>query len=320
VPPAAPSRPGAAPPAAAPRGVSTDTKPYRTPGARGRLPRTSDAGAPPAKAGRGPVFWVGMGCGGCLLVVLLVVGGGAAFFYYSTSGPVDAVRAEVQQLHAGQLDAAHARLSAAYGQEVTREALAAFVARHPSLKENADSTFLNRSLSNDTATLSGYLTAASGAREVASFALVKEGGEWRIARMEVAADHPEAVAAASPTGLRFDQVDVRKSLTADGNVEVRFSINVAGFDVRPEGSQYAMDLTLDVETTGPTGERVEALTRDGVLRVQRPTSLARGAVAPIETALTLDREMPPGGYAVTLRIHDGVGGGQAVHRATVTIP
>jgi hypothetical protein len=90
--------------------------------------------------------------------------------------------------------------------------------------------------------------------------------------------------------------------------------------VRPQGDQFLMDLSLDVETLDPAGQRVEALSRAGVLKVQRPTSLGKGAVAPIETALTLDSSMPQGDYTIVLRIHDDFSGTQAEHRATVAMP
>lgn len=260
-----------------------------------------------------------MGCGGCLVAVLLLLGALGGAFYFMSKGPVDAVRAQLQQIRAGQHDAAYDRLAPRYREQVTPEAFAAFVARHPGLKDNADSTFLNRSVSGPSASLSGYLTAADGAREVASFELVRDRGEWKIARMEVGSDRPEALAAGGPRGLRIESVEAQKR--AVGNtIEVAIGMNVTGFDVRPEQGQYAIDLAVDVETTGPAGERIEALSRDEVQRFRRTTSMETGAVAPITTTLTVDRSLPEGAYVVRLRVRDLVGGGQAAHQVTFALP
>ena len=55
-----------------------------------------------------------------------------------------------------------------------------FVARHPGLKENSDSTFSSRNIQNNKGHLEGYLMAASGAKETVTYELTKEGGDWKI--------------------------------------------------------------------------------------------------------------------------------------------
>jgi hypothetical protein len=334
-PPRAPS-PGAAPPLPRPAGpppapavaggarVSPDTRPYRGGEApRGpRPPRAVVEDAPPGKQGRGALFWGGVGCGGCLLAVLLLVAAGGSFFYFSAKGPRDAVKAQLEQIRAGQLEAAYARFAPAYRQQVSPEAFAAFVARHPALKSNADSTFMQLEVSGPSASLSGYLATASGEREVATYGLVKDGAEWRITHMEVASDRPEAhtaAAAAAATGVRMDSVEVDKRPIGT-TVEVTISMNVSGFEVRQQGDQYAFDLALDVETVGPDGLLIDALTRADVQRYQRTTSMGNGAVFPLRTALTLDRTLPEGTYVVRLRVRDIFGGGQAQHEVNFTLP
>jgi hypothetical protein len=319
--PVAPRPVVAAPPAApeAPPLGEGRVRPPRGP----RPPRSAVDSAPPPRRGRGAFFWIGLGCGSIVLLGLLLGGGCAAFLYYARKGPVDAARGQLALMRGGQLDQAYDRFSLPYKQRVSPEGLAAFVGRHPSLKENADSTFMSFQVVNDTANLAGYLTAAGGARETVTYELVKEGGEWKVSRLEVQADHPEAAAvttAAPASGLRFDSVEASKSLSGEGNTVVRLAMSVSGFEVRPQGDQFLMDLTLDVETLDPLGQAVPALSREGVLKVQRPTSLGRGAVAPIETTLTLDSTMPPGDYTIVLRIHDDLGGQRAEQRATVTMP
>jgi hypothetical protein len=260
-----------------------------------------------------------MGCGGCLLAVVLVVGGVASFIYYTARGPRDAVKSHLAQLRAGKPDAAYETLSTAYREQVSRDAFTAFVARHPALQQNADSTFMNYSTSGSRATLGGYVTSAKGDRETVTFELVDEGGQWKISGMDVGADHPEAQQVQGPGGLRVESVEVLKQAAGD-TIEVRLTTNVAGFDVRPEGSQFGIDLAVDVETLGPDGVRVDALSRADVQRFRRTTSMEKGAVAPLTVPLILDRSLPEGSYTVRLLVRDRVGGGEALQEARFTLP
>jgi hypothetical protein len=111
----------------------------------------------------------------------------------------------------------------------------------------------------------------------------------------------------------MDPVDVMKSAAGEA-IEVRLGTNVAGFDVRPEGGQFGIDLAVDVETVGPDGVRIDALSRDDVQRFQRTTSMEKGAVAPIMVPLLLDKTLPEGTYTVRLRVRDRVSGGECCRR------
>ena len=144
---------------------------------------------PPAKQGKGPVFWVVMGCGGCLTMLLLffiVIGG---LFYVSMKGPVDTVEAEIASLRSDALDEAYGRLSDEYKKRVSREDFATLVGEHPSLKDNAEASFWPPSGSvhvvNDQAQVSGQLVSRSGVKEQVAFELVKEDGGWKISALRV---------------------------------------------------------------------------------------------------------------------------------------
>jgi hypothetical protein len=84
------------------------------------------------------------------------------------------------------MDAAYAGLSGSYQAQLSREDFETFVGQHPALRENSDSTFFSRSVTGDTAKLSGYLVSASGSKEAVSYELVKEGGTWKIASISFA--------------------------------------------------------------------------------------------------------------------------------------
>ena len=136
----------------------------------------------PPKKGRSPFFWIGLGCCGCLLLVVAdrrrASAGRRSF---ATRGAVDAVRAQIADIKAGHMDAAYQRMSDGYRQSHSAADFAAFVERHPGLKENTDSTFTSpQRHERQGRTSPGYLMAAAGAKETVAYELVKAGGDWKI--------------------------------------------------------------------------------------------------------------------------------------------
>ena len=319
MPPPIPPRAAAPPPPPPPRpGIA----PPPMPGTPGPVPQMAPPPAAP-RQGKGPVFWIATGCGGCLVMVLLFVGLIAGGAFYMTSGATDAVRAQLEEIKSGKLDAAHARFSESYRAEIPAAAFAAFVDRHPSLKDNADSTFTSRNVTNNRGQLKGTLKAGSGVTEEVDYRLVKEGGDWKIEFMEVAGDRPDAgeVAqlAGAAGGVLSLRADVGKTAQPD-QVRVLIRAEAAGFAVRPDGGQFVYDLAEDVATTGPDGQPVQELTRADVERHQGRTSLGQGAVYPFERVLTLDPALTPGTYVVRLTIRDLVGGGTSSREVRFDMP
>jgi hypothetical protein len=132
------------------------------------------AGAPPAKKGRSPIFWVAVGCCGCLLLVALlaaVIGGGA---YMATKGAADAAHSWLGEVRHGQ--SAEAGMTEAYRSRLTPEELLAIT---NAVAGSKDATFLSRSVDNDRATLRGVLTGSGTPRPV-TIKLLKEDGTWKI--------------------------------------------------------------------------------------------------------------------------------------------
>jgi len=279
-----------------------------------------DEVGPPPKEGRGPLLWIALGCGGVLLVVVILVILAIGGVYVFTRAPVQAAEAYVGEIRRGDLAAAHNRMSEGYKVQVSRETLAAFVARHSTLKEQGTVGFSSRTVVNNTADLAGRLVAASGTTEEMSLHLVKEGGVWRVAGLEVAGDRLEGKQASAGSGvMKVELGEVQKR--REGSVfKVAIKINVSGFQVRPEGDRFTIDLAEDVETWDPAGVRIEALSRPDVQRFRGSTSFEQGAVASLSTPLILDRESVSGEYRVRLTVRDLVGGGQASHELTFQLP
>lgn len=210
-PPSAPPRPAAPPPVPV-----TASIPPR--------PRISQPAPPPppARAGRGPLFWTATGCCGCLglVAVLAAVIGGS--LYFMTRGPVDAVRSQLAEIKQGQLDRAYARLSSEARTNMSGEDFARLVSEHPALREHTDALFWfpegSVHVANDRAEVTGVLVSPGGAREEAAFELVKEAGEWRILRIRVGGDDGSVDAAPTPGAgrLEIETTRVEKAAAVDG--------------------------------------------------------------------------------------------------------
>jgi hypothetical protein len=132
------------------------------------------SGAPPAKKGKSPFFWIAIGCCGCLLLVLLlagVIGGGA---YMATKGAADAAHAWLGEIRQGQ--SPEAGMTDAYRSRLSPDELQAVTS---AIAGSKDATFFQRSVDNDRATLSGVLTGGGSTQPIV-VTLVKEGGTWKV--------------------------------------------------------------------------------------------------------------------------------------------
>jgi predicted component of type VI protein secretion system len=174
-PPAAPVSPRAAappvPPSPAPRRPSAPVP---------QMP----AGGPPAKKGRSPIVWVGVGCCGCLLLIaalMAVIGGGV---YVSTKGAADAAHAWIADVRQGGTAAGAAHLSSGYQGQVSDATNAAITA---AIQQSSDATFYQRSIENDRAVMRGVLTGG-GSTQPITVHLVKEGGAWKVDSVTLAAE------------------------------------------------------------------------------------------------------------------------------------
>lgn len=320
----APPPPGASgPPPLPPRAATS-----RPPGAP-----VSTGAPPPAKKGRGPLFWVGGGCCGCLVLVLVflgVIGGGA---YFMTSGAVEAVRAQIADVKKGDLAAAYGRMSEEYRAQHSMDEFVAFVDRHPTLKENTDSTFMSRNMQNNTARIAGSLTGAAGSTESVTYILVKEGGGWRISDIQfgespptvdqgdgstpVAAGGPRDGAAPGGGSLRLETLAVEKSVDPPGYV-IAIKLRATGFGTDGPADAPRADLVLDLETRGPGGQRLPDLSRMELQARDRPDGLSPPHVD-FDVSVTL-RDAPPGNYVARLTVRDQIGRDIKTQDVPFTLP
>jgi len=324
-PPPLPPRAGSPPPPP-PRLGGAPPGPPPLPGAYGAASPVPPMAPPPAapKKGRSPIFWIGLGCCGCLVLVAAFVAliGGAAMF--ATRGVVEAVRAQLTQIKAGDMEGAYARMSDSYRATHSSADFAAFVGRHPGLKENSDSTFTTRNVNNDKAHLEGYLMAASGAKETVTYELVKSG-DWKIEDIKFEGESAATADASgggggggSGGGLRVETLDVQKE-AAENGTRVHIKIRVTGFSVKPDGDGFQMDLAEDLETIGPDGQRLPALSRMG-LETLRDKTPVKDAPAEFANTLTLNGAAAPGTYVARLTVRDHVGQDLKTHEVRFDLP
>ena len=174
-PPPLPAAASAPPSAAAARDRFKSAAPAHIPPAASPVPQMP-AGPAPARKGKSPLVWIGVGCCGCLLLVALVAAAVFGTAFMATKGAADATHAWLGEVRHGQSASVQAGLSESYKGQVEPqelERITAIIAR------SKDATFPGRSVNNDRATLTGVLTGG-GTPQPVVIQLVKEGGAWKV--------------------------------------------------------------------------------------------------------------------------------------------
>jgi hypothetical protein len=323
-PPLPPRAPSAPPPPAAPGGAGAPSPlPPRAAAARPVVTPAGPGDLPPAKKGKSPLVWVGGGCCGCLVLIMLflsVIGGGV---YFMTAGAVEAVRAQIADVKKGDMNAAYARMSDEYRAQHSLDEFSAFVAGHPALKENTDSTFTTRNVENNTANIAGTLDGPAGVKEDVSYRLTKAGGGWKIEAIEFAGGPAVERGAAPPpivSNLRLETLSAEKAqdpANPNGFV-VSIKIRATGFGTDGDAAAPRTDLILDLETLGPGGAKMPDLSRMELEARSRPDSLDP-MYADFEVNVTL-QDAAPGDYVARLTVRDQIGRDLKTQDVAFTLP
>jgi predicted component of type VI protein secretion system len=182
--PPASSTPRPAPPPPLPQAAAAPPPPpsaaaakerFRPTGPVAPVPQMAGGGVPPKK-GKSPLFWVAIGCCGCLLLVAALAGviGGGVFM--ATKGAADAAQAWLGHVRQNETEQVAAGMTEAYRRRPTAEEVEAVTT---AIAQSKDATFLSRSVDNDRATLTGVLTGGPSPQPIV-IKLVKEGGAWKV--------------------------------------------------------------------------------------------------------------------------------------------
>jgi hypothetical protein len=138
------------------------------------------------------MFWGVTGCCGCLTVLLIAGGVGylvlrntPTLLSFAVKGPQDVVRAELDDIKGGRIDAAYDRLADDYKLQMSRSQFDLFLNAHQGLKANKTIDFEQNQIFNDTASLRAFVTSETGGKEEIRVELKKSGGSWKITLFEV---------------------------------------------------------------------------------------------------------------------------------------
>lgn len=146
------------------------------------------------------------------------------------------------------------------------------------------------------------------------------GSRGAVSGVEVDGDEGGAggASAADGAGLTIETIAVNK-VPQGQIVTVKIDVRVTGFDLRPEGNLFRVDLAEDLETFGPDGKRIEELSRVGLETFNHTTTSATDATATFNTSLTFSKP-DPGKYRAILTIRDMVGMKREKHEVPFDLP
>jgi len=115
-----------------------------------------------------------------LIGIVVFIVGVIALAMWATSGIVKVAEDQLALMKAGDFSGAYALTSGMFKEATSLENFTEFVNSYKVLSENADVSFSERSVENDTGYLYGTVIAADGTAMVIEYQLIKENGEWRI--------------------------------------------------------------------------------------------------------------------------------------------
>jgi hypothetical protein len=133
-------------------------------------------GAPPPKKGRGPLFWIAIGCCGCILLAALFGALGFGSIFVMTKGASDAAHEWLADVREGRVDEAAQGTSDQYRSRLTGGELDDVLS---AIAHSDDATFPSRSVNDDRAVLTGVLTGGAEPQAIV-IQLVKQGGIWKV--------------------------------------------------------------------------------------------------------------------------------------------
>ena len=122
--------------------------------------------------------------GGVVVVLVLgvaAIGGGIFWMVWKMTGPpVEAVRAHLDAINQGDYARAYSYLHSSVQQQMTLEDFQGFVESNAAVLKTTDTTFSNRKVENNVATLRGTHTGQDGTVTPVRWTLVYQGDRWLI--------------------------------------------------------------------------------------------------------------------------------------------
>lgn len=117
-----------------------------------------------------------------LIFVVMII----TFATILTSGMTDVINNQLTALRSDNVVLAYSYTSKDFQDAASLEAFKDFVNKHPSLKDNASSSFYSREFHNNEGLVKGTLRAKNGAETPIIYSLIKENGAWKILNIQLA--------------------------------------------------------------------------------------------------------------------------------------
>jgi len=150
------------------------------------------APAPPAKGRRFGLI-VGAGC----LTIIVAIAALVFLVLLLTGGGVDAAKEQLNLLVSGDVGTAYQKTSPAFRKEITLDDYTALVNSRPLIRQTKSISIPERQVENDITTITAQLTDAAGVVRGVPMRIRKEGGEWLVIAIDLAA-FPAQVATPPP--------------------------------------------------------------------------------------------------------------------------
>jgi hypothetical protein len=119
-----------------------------------------------------------------LLVVLLILGGLAWWYWGRTLEPVTVIRAQLEAIEHQDYAKAYSYLSPKGKTTLSQAQLQALSESNPVIMRPLQTTFLHRTIDQNTATIRGTVEGMNGELSDAEYVLVKDGDTWTIESLQ----------------------------------------------------------------------------------------------------------------------------------------
>lgn len=294
---------------------------------------------PPKKGGSGK--WIALGGCGCLFF-LGVIAAVVFLVIQLTKAPMQAVNDHLKLLRSNEVEEAYNNCSSGFKEATSRQDFVNYVAGYPFFKNSTEFTSSNRKTENGVVILEGNVETADGSKHPTIYKLIKESGSYKIHYINVkeAATYqnesketqpettqpettePVHTEEQQPSGEESEPeiYDVSIDKTPSGNsVTVKINFHVKNFNNEHSGSTYTINLVQDLETSGPDGNRLDILSRDGI-KTLNESGQVNYTSANFTNTLTIPLTYPQGTYTVHLKVHDEIGRGVAEDSTSFEFP
>ena len=134
-----------------------------------------------AKKGKGPLFYIFLGCGGLTLFGILGIGGCVYLLYSMANPPANATHAFFQKINAGDVDGAYGMMT----KELQADLDKATLTRRVPLWKSTDVTINSRKLKYNDATMAGSITLVDGTTYPLTVTLIETGDTWFLTSIQI---------------------------------------------------------------------------------------------------------------------------------------